>query len=257
MFVETHCHLSFPEFDQDRNEVIARLTEGNVSVLIDPGINVETSRKSIELAGNVDFIYANVGLHPHETEHPVNKNVYDELASLALSPKVVAIGEIGLDYHYPGYNRSAQHEAFREMLRLAKFLDMPVVIHCRDAWEDMLHILSEENHSAMRGVMHCFSGDTVIADACIRKGFKLSIPGTVTYKRSLLPDVIRSVSLDDLLTETDAPYLAPVPYRGKRNEPAYVRIVTECIARIREISVEESAQGIARNTIELFRLPPA
>ncbi|MEI7748410.1 MAG: TatD family hydrolase [Chlorobiaceae bacterium] len=255
MFVDTHCHLSFPEFDHDRQEVIARLTEGNVSVLIDPGINVETSRKSIELAGSVDFIYANVGLHPHEADHPVNKNVYDELATLARSPKVVAIGEIGLDYHYPEYNRSLQHDAFREMLQLAKSLDMPVVIHCRDAWEDMLHILSEESHSAMRGVMHCFSGDTVIADACIRKGFKLSIPGTITYKRSLLPDVVRTVSLDDLLTETDAPYLAPVPYRGKRNEPAYVRIVTESIARIREISLQEAAQGIARNTFEMFRLP--
>jgi len=226
-----------------------------LSMLIDPGIDVETSRKSIELANDFDFIYANVGLHPHEAEHPVNKSVYDDLASLALSPKVVAIGEIGLDYHYPEYNRSAQHDAFREMLRLAKSLDLPVVIHCRDAWKDMLHILSEESHSAMHGVMHCFSGDTDIADACIRKGFKLSIPGTVTYKRSLLPDVIRSVSLDDLLTETDAPYLAPVPYRGKRNEPAYVRIVTESIARIREISLQEAAQGIARNTIELFRLP--
>jgi len=257
MFVDTHCHLSFPEFDHDRHEVIARLTEGNVSVLIDPGINVETSRKSIELASNVDFIYANVGLHPHEVDHPVNKSVYDELAALALSPKVVAIGEIGLDYHYPEYNRSLQHDAFREMLRLAKSLDMPVVIHCRDAWEDMLHILSEESHSAMRGVMHCFSGDTVIADACIRKGFKLSIPGTITYKRSLLPDVVRTVSLDDLLTETDAPYLAPVPYRGKRNEPAYVRIVTESIARIREISLQEAAQAIARNTFEMFRLPTA
>ena len=257
MFVDTHCHLSFPEFDHDRQEVIARLTEGNVSVLIDPGINVETSRKSIELAGSVDFIYANVGLHPHEADHPVNKNVYDELATLARSPKVVAIGEIGLDYHYPEYNRSLQHDAFREMLQLAKSLDMPVVIHCRDAWEDMLHILSEESHSAMRGVMHCFSGDTVIADACIRKGFKLSIPGTITYKRSLLPDVVRTVSLDDLLTETDAPYLAPVPYRGKRNEPAYVRIVTESIARIREISLQEAAQGIARNTFEMFRLPTA
>ena len=255
MFVDTHCHLSFPEFDQDRNEVIARMTEGMLSMLIDPGIDVETSRKSIELANDFDFIYANVGLHPHEADQPVNKNVYDDLASLALSPKVVAIGEIGLDYHYPEYNRSAQHDAFREMLRLAKSLDLPVVIHCRDAWKDMLHILSEESHSAMHGVMHCFSGDTDIADACIRKGFKLSIPGTVTYKRSLLPDVIRSVSLDDLLTETDAPYLAPVPYRGKRNEPAYVRIVTESIARIREISLQEAAQGIARNTIELFRLP--
>ncbi|TLU85986.1 MAG: TatD family deoxyribonuclease [Chlorobium sp.] len=255
MFVDTHCHLSFPEFDQDRHEVIERLKEAQVSVLIDPGVDVATSRKSIELASQVDFIYANVGLHPHEATQPVDECVFAELARLADSPKVVAIGEIGLDYHYPDYNRSAQHHAFREMLRLAQSLDMPVVIHCRDAWEDMLHILAEESHSGMRGVMHCFSGDVEIANACIRMGFKLSIPGTVTYKRSLLPDVIRSVALDDLLTETDAPYLAPVPWRGKRNEPAWVRLVTESIAHIREISLEEAAEAIARNTTELFRLP--
>ncbi len=255
MFVDIHCHLSFPEFDQDRKEVIKRLTEEGVGLLIDPGVDIATSRKSIELARNVDFIYANVGLHPHEAAIPVEEKIFEELLSLARSPKVVAIGEIGLDYHYPGYNRSAQQDAFREMLKLARLLDMPVVIHCRDAWEDMLQILSEESHSAMRGVMHCFSGDTIIAEACIRLGFKLSIPGTVTYKRSLLPEVIRSVSLDDLLTETDAPYLAPVPWRGKRNEPGYVRIVTESIAGIREISLERAAEGIARNTIELFRLP--
>jgi TatD DNase family protein len=255
MFVDIHCHLSFPEFDQDRKEVIKRLTEEGVGLLIDPGVDVATSRKSIELARDVDFIYANVGLHPHEAAIPVEESVFEELLSLAHSPKVVAIGEIGLDYHYPDYNRSAQQGAFREMLKLARLLDMPVVIHCRDAWEDLLQILSEESHSAMRGVMHCFSGDTIIAEACIRLGFKLSIPGTVTYKRSLLPEVIRSVSLDDLLTETDAPYLAPVPWRGKRNEPGYVRIVTETIAGIREISLERAAEGIARNTFELFRLP--
>ena len=255
MFVDIHCHLSFPEFDQDRKEVIKRLTDEGVGLLIDPGVDVATSKKSIELAGNFDFIYANVGLHPHEATHPVEESVFEELLTLAHSPKVVAIGEIGLDYHYPDYNRSAQQGAFREMLKLARLLDMPVVIHCRDAWEDMLQILSEESHSAMRGVMHCFSGDTIIAEACIRLGFKLSIPGTVTYKRSLLPEVIRSVSLDDLLTETDAPYLAPVPWRGKRNEPGYVRIVTETIAGIREISLERAAEGIARNTVELFRLP--
>ena len=255
MFVDTHCHLSFPEFDPDRHEVIQRLAEEKVSIVIDPGVNVATSRASLELARNHDFIYANVGLHPHEATGAIEDNIYSDLATLARDPKVVAIGEIGLDYHYPDYNRTAQHDAFREMLRLAKSLDMPIVIHCRDAWDDMLHILSEENHSAMRGVMHCFSGDKAIADQCILKGFKLSVPGTITYKRSLLPDIVRSVSLGDLLTETDAPYLAPVPWRGKRNEPAHVVIVTESIARIKDILVKDAAEAIARNTAELFRLP--
>jgi TatD DNase family protein len=254
MFIDIHCHLSFPEFDKDRNEVIKRLTEEGVGLLIDPGVDIASSKKSIELARDFDFIYANVGLHPHEAANPVEESVFEELFSLAQSPKVVAIGEIGLDYHYPEHNRPAQQKAFREMLKMARSLDMPVVIHCRDAWEDMLRILSEESHSAMRGVMHCFSGDILIAKECLRKGLKLSIPGTVTYKRSLLPDVIREVSLDDLLTETDAPYLAPVPYRGKRNEPAWVSAVTTAIARIKEISLKEAAEGIAKNSIELFRL---
>ncbi len=257
MFVDIHCHLSFPEFDQDRLEVIERLKNNMISLLVDPGTDVASSRKSIELAQRFDFIYANVGLHPHEATNPVSESVFEELAHLARQPKVVAIGEIGLDYHYPDYNPSAQQAACREMLRLARSLDLPVVIHCRDAWQDMLLILSEENHSALRGVMHCFSGDMEIAETCIRKGFKLSVPGTVTYKRSLLPEVVRAVSLDDLLTETDAPYLAPVPHRGKRNEPAYVRTVTEAIARIREIPLEAAATAIAKNAVDLFRLPLA
>jgi TatD DNase family protein len=256
MLVDTHCHLSFPEFDIDRPEVIGRLTEEQVKLVIDPGINVQTSRRSIELASQFDCIYANVGLHPHEANQPVEESVFEELASLARSPKVVAIGEIGLDYHYPDYDCKAQQDAFRQMLKMAQSLDMPVVIHCRDAWMDMLRILSEERHSSMRGMMHCFSGDLTIAQECIRMGFKLSIPGTVSYKRSLLPEVIKNVSLGDLLTETDAPYLAPVPFRGKRNEPSYVRFVTAAIAEIRGIPPQETMKRIARNSCELFRLPP-
>ena len=255
MFVDAHCHLSFPEFDQDRTEVIERLKSAGLGLLIDPGTDVQSSKKSIELAATFDFIYANVGLHPHEATHRIEESVFDELAELARSPKVVAIGEIGLDYHYPDFNPLAQQEAFRRMLAMARTLDLPVVIHCRDAWEDLIRILDEEEHSGMRGMMHCFSGDSSIAEQCIKKGFKLSIPGTITYKRSLLPEVISRVSLDDLLTETDAPYLAPVPNRGKRNEPAWVRIVTESIARIKNIPLQEAERGIARNSIELFNLP--
>ncbi|MEI8032615.1 MAG: TatD family hydrolase [Chlorobiaceae bacterium] len=255
MFVDAHAHLSFPDFDLDRKEVIFRLRDEGVGILIDPGIDLPTSRKSIELAREFDFIYANVGLHPHEASGPIDVAVYQELEDLAHSAKVVAIGEIGLDYHYPDADRPAQEEAFRTMLHMATSLDLPVVIHCRDAWEDMLRILKEERHSAMRGMMHCFSGDTAIARECILMGFKLSIPGTVTYKNSTLPEVIRNVSLDDLITETDAPYLSPVPFRGKRNEPAHVRFVTEAIAAIREIGLVEASERIARSSAELFRLP--
>jgi TatD DNase family protein len=255
MFADSHCHLSFPEFEADRKEVIGRLLDQHVSLVIDPGTDVSTSRRSIELAREFDFIFANVGLHPHETNLPIEESVYEDLARLAVEPKVVAIGEIGLDYHYPGSGRDMQRTAFRRMLRLARHLDLPVVIHCRDAWDDMLAILSEESHSGLRGSMHCFSGGIEEAKKCISLGLKLSIPGTITYKKSLLPDVIRSVSLSDLLTETDAPYLSPVPFRGKRNEPAYVRFVTEAIALALAVPVEKAAEVIHRNTVELFRLP--
>ncbi|NTW55816.1 MAG: TatD family hydrolase [Chlorobiaceae bacterium] len=254
MFADTHCHLSFPEFDGDRAEVIGRLLEEQVSVLIDPGTDVETSRRSIELSRDYDFIFANVGLHPHETNQPVGDAVYGELEQLAREPKVVAIGEIGLDYHYPGSSPHMQQEAFRRMLSIARSLDLPVVIHCRDAWPDMLAILAEQNHSGFRGSMHCFSGGIEEARQCIRLGLKLSIPGTVTYKKSPLPQILKSVSLADLLTETDAPYLAPVPFRGKRNEPAYVRFVTMAVAEALAIPVEKAAEEILRNTVELFRL---
>ncbi|ABL64761.1 TatD family hydrolase [Chlorobium phaeobacteroides] len=254
MFIDAHCHLSFPEFDQDRSEVIERLNAGGISLLIDPGTNSDTSRKAIELASSHTFIYANVGLHPHEVTDTVNDSLINDLALLARSPKVVGIGEIGLDYHYPGYNRTAQMDAFRRMLNLAKMLDLPAVIHCRDAWDDMLRILDDEKHSSLRGVMHCFSGDTALAGECLRRGFKLSIPGTVTYKRSLLPEVIDSVSLHDLLTETDAPYLAPIPHRGKRNEPAFVQLVTQTIASIKNIPLDDAADAIESTARQLFQL---
>jgi len=254
MFADSHCHLSFPAFDEDRGAVIERMQEAGVTLLIDPGVNVETSRKSIDLARTHSFIYANVGLHPHDADSEVEASTFDELQQLARNPEVVAIGEIGLDYHYPENSPRNQQEAFRTMLRMARNLNLPVVIHSRDAWQDTLRILDEEHHSALRGIMHCFSGDLHTAQECIKKGFRLSIPGTLTYKRSTLPEVIRAVPLESLLTETDSPYLAPVPFRGKRNEPAYAAIVARTIAEIREISVKTAAEAIMKNTISAFGL---
>ncbi|HHE07966.1 MAG TPA: TatD family deoxyribonuclease, partial [Chlorobaculum parvum] len=164
---DIHCHLSFPEFDADREQVIERLREAGVGLLIDPGTCAESSRRSIGLAGRYDFIYANVGLHPSEVTAPPTPEMYEELETLARSEKVVGIGEIGLDYHWPDYHPEAQQEAFREMLRMAARLDLPVVIHCRDAWSDTLRILSEEHTPALRGAMHCFSGDLEMARRCI------------------------------------------------------------------------------------------
>ncbi|TCD47651.1 TatD family hydrolase [Chlorobium sp. N1] len=254
MFADAHCHLSFPEFNSDREAVIARMREAGVALLVDPGTDLESSRRSVELAARHSFIKANVGLHPNEAETPVPDDVYLGLEELARRPETVAVGEIGLDYHYPGHSPEHQQEAFRTMLRMARRLDLPVVIHSRDAWRDTLRILDEEKHSGLRGVMHCFSGDTETALECVGRGFHLSIPGTITFKRSQLPEVVRRVPLERLLTETDAPYLAPVPFRGKRNEPAYVKIVAEAVADAREISVEKAAEAIFQNTLSAFSI---
>ncbi|ACF12046.1 hydrolase, TatD family [Chlorobaculum parvum NCIB 8327] len=251
---DIHCHLSFPEFDEDREQVIERLREAGVGLLIDPGTCAESSRRSIELADRYDFIYANVGLHPHEVTAQLSPDRYDELETLARSEKVVGIGEIGLDYHWPDHHPEAQQEAFREMLRMATRLDLPVVIHCRDAWPDMLRILGEERSSALRGAMHCFSGDIEMAQHCIELGLKLSIPGIVTYKKSTLPEVVQAVGLDDLLSETDAPYLAPVPKRGKRNEPAFVKHTVNKIADLRPEPFEEVTGALFSNAKELFAI---
>jgi TatD DNase family protein len=254
-FTDIHCHLSFPEFDLDRVRLIDDLRAAGVQYVIDPGTGIETNRRSIELASRYDFIYSNVGLHPHEVKTPVSPELLDELATQAHSAKVVGVGEIGLDYHWPDHEPAHQQAAFREMLRMAKRLDLPVVIHCRDAWPDMLRILSEERSSALRGAMHCFSGDLDMARRCIALGLKISIPGTITYKKSPLPEVVASVGLDDLLSETDAPYLAPVPKRGKRNEPAFVVHTVRKIADHRPEPFEEVTAALVRNAATLFGLP--
>ncbi|NTW51144.1 MAG: TatD family hydrolase [Chlorobiaceae bacterium] len=255
MYADIHSHLSFPEFDADRDETIVRLRETGVGIVIDPGTDAASSRRSIELAGSYEFIYANVGLHPNEVRTPFSHELFDELATLARSAKVVGIGEIGLDYHWPEHDHSFQPDAFREMLRMARSLDLPVVIHCRDAWPNMLRILSEERSSSLRGAMHCFSGDLEIARQCIGYGLKISIPGTVTYKKSLLPQVVSALDLEDLLSETDAPYLSPVPMRGKRNEPAYVAHTVRAMADLRREPFDEVARRLVDNARKLFRLP--
>jgi TatD DNase family protein len=251
---DIHCHLSFPEFDTDRDQVITRLRENNIRYVIDPGTGIESSRRSIALATRYDFIYANVGLHPHEANLPLPPETFNELIRLAASEKVVGIGEIGLDYHWPDHNPLLQQSSFREMLRMAVSLDLPVVIHCRDAWPDMLRILSEESSSGLRGAMHCFSGDPELARRCIALGLKISIPGTVTWKKSPLSDVVSSVSLDDLLSESDAPYLSPAPMRGKRNEPSFVVHTVGKIAEMRPEPIELVTDALLRNAVQLFNL---
>lgn len=255
MFTDAHAHLSFPQFDEDRDAVIERLRNSQVSILINPGTDVQTSEDAIAIAQTLPFVYANVGLHPGDVNR-FDLNDLEKLESLSYREKVVAIGEIGLDYHYPDHDKSVQETCFREMLRIAKRRDLPVVIHTRDAWEDTFRILEEEKSSNLRGMMHCFSGGIDEAKRSLKLGFKISIPGVVTFKKSTLPVVVAALSLEDLLTETDCPWLAPTPHRGKRNEPAFVVEVAKKIAAVKGVEVESVAKCVYHSLTSLMNIKP-
>jgi len=252
MLIDTHAHLEMREFDDDREDVIKRAQEAGVEYIVTIGTTVESSRDAVLLADKYDFIYAAIGIHPHEVKdilHPA----YELLRHLAKHKKVVAYGEIGLDYYYEHSPRTDQKRKFRDMLREARELDLPVIIHDRDAHEDALQILAEEWSPDLGGVMHCFSGDLEMAKKMIEMGFSLSIAGPVTFpKATALREVVRQIPIEHLLIETDAPYLSPQPMRGKRNEPAYVRHTAEAIAQIKGLSFDDVARITSYNAMQLF-----
>jgi len=252
MLIDTHAHLEMREFNDDREDVIKRAREAGVEYIITIGTTVESSRDAVLLADKYDFIYAAIGIHPHEVKdilHPA----YDIIRHFAQHKKVVAYGEIGLDYHYEHSPRSDQKRKFRDMLREARELDLPVIIHDREAHEDTLQILSEEWSPDLGGVMHCFSGDLEMAKKLIDMGFSLSVAGPVTFpKAEALREVVRQIPIEHMLIETDSPYLAPQPVRGKRNEPAFVRHTAEAIAKIKGLSYEDVTRITGFNAMQLF-----
>lgn len=259
MLIDTHTHLDDARYDGDREAVIARAREAGVDALITIGCDLATSRAAVELADRHQFIYASIGVHPHEVGH-IGDDWYDALRRLARHPKVVAYGEIGLDYHYNYSPPKLQRERFREQILLARELRLPLVIHTREAQEDTIAILKDEQAADVGGVFHCFTGDARLAKDGLDLGFYLSFSGVVTFQNAaMLREIVKTVPTDRMLIETDCPYLAPAPHRGKRNEPAYVRLVAETIARARSaaapVSVEEIGRLTSANARRLFRLP--
>ena len=252
MLIDTHAHLEMREFNDDRDEVIKRAREAGVEYIVTIGTTLESSRDAVMLADKYDFIYAAIGIHPHEVKdilHPT----YDILRHFAQHKKVVAYGEIGLDYHYEHSPRTDQKRKFRDMLREARRLELPVIVHDRDAHEDTLQILSEEWSPELGGVLHCFSGDLAMAKRVIEMGFSLSVAGPVTFpKAEALREVVRQIPIEHLLIETDSPYLAPQPMRGKRNEPAFVRHTAEAVAKIKGLSFDDVARITSFNAMQLF-----
>ncbi len=250
--IDSHAHVDFPQFHEDRNAVIERAREAGLVTVVNIGTNVSTSRASVRLAERYDLIHATVGIHPHDAE-TASPEALDQLRALAQQPKVVAIGEIGLDYYRDYSPRSAQRRALRDQLTLASEVDLPVVIHSRDAHDDVLRILDDWEGT---GVMHTYAAGLERLDQVIAMGFFIGISGPVTYaKADQLRSVVRAAPLDRLLVETDCPYLTPEPHRGERNEPAYVTFVAEAVAQARGDSIEQIADATTENARRLFGLP--
>ncbi|MDD2689433.1 MAG: TatD family hydrolase [Candidatus Omnitrophica bacterium] len=252
MFIDTHCHLDFPQFNQDRSQVIERARAEGIEYVINIGSSVKGSIDSLGLSKEYDFIYASVGIHPHEADNFDEKSE-NSIRQLAKKEKVVAIGEIGLDY-FKNYSKlENQKPLFISMLKLAKELDKPVVIHSRQAQNDTLKIIKES--MPLKGVVHCFSGDVDFLKAFLDLGFFVSFTCNITYKNANnLRAIVKETPLEKLLLETDAPYLAPEGLRGARNEPAFIKLLAEEVAKIKEVSMEEVARATTANAKLFFNL---
>jgi TatD DNase family protein len=260
VLIDTHAHLDFRQFDDDRNAVLDRAWQAGLIAIITIGIDLKTSRAAVALAEAHERVFATVGFHPHDAK-TADDAALVELRDLARHSRVVAIGEMGLDFYRDRSPRDVQRRVFRRQLQIAAELGKPVVVHDREAHADTLEILrqwiaeSQTTFSEYRGVLHCFSGNLALAQAVIELGFFIGVDGPITYRNARkLPDIVKALPLDRLLVETDAPFLTPHPHRGQRNEPAYVRLVAEKIADTKNLPLEEVAQATTANAKALFQL---
>lgn len=259
--VDTHCHLNFDTYDEDRDEVVHRASENNVTRIIIPAVDVATANQALELSQHYSGVFAAVGVHPNSTSE-FTHTLLKQIEELSYKPKVVAIGEIGLDYHWDKSPKMKQHESFEMQLELAAQRELPVIIHNRDADEDVLDILEQwvkdlpASLQSRPGVLHSFSAPKEIADRALSIGFYLGFTGPITFKKAEdLRRVARNIPLDRLLVETDAPFLTPHPHRGKRNSPAYVPFIADKLAALHNMTFEEMSKITTENAVRLFNLP--
>jgi TatD DNase family protein len=251
MLVDSHCHLNFPEFKEDLDAVIKRAEEAGVKTFLTINTSLDESEQIQEIADRYPNVYCTVGAHPHDAADHVYKDVYDDLIRLAQHSKVVGIGETGLDYYYNNSPRLEQIESFKTHIKASIELGLPLIIHTRDADEDTLPCLRE--FPKAKGVFHCFSGGMELAKTALDLGFYISFSGIITFKKAdELREVAKFAPMDRVLVETDSPFLAPIPHRGERNEPAYTRITAMKLAEIKEISLEEVSKLTTRNFFQLF-----
>jgi len=258
MYTDSHAHIEGTEFDADREAVIQRALDAGVEIIVcvgDGEVAADSHAAAFRIAEEYPFIYTTVGVHPHEARL-LDDRLYAKLQDLSQHPKVIAWGEIGLDYHYDNSPREAQREAFKRQLRMARERQLPISIHTREAEADTLAILDEEwKDSGLGGVIHCFTGTRAFAEAAVDLGFLISFSGVVTFKKAEdLRETARRLPIEKLLIETDSPFLAPAPYRGRRNEPAYVVETAVAISELRGTSPEEIGRATSENFTRLFKL---
>lgn len=253
MFIDTHAHLHVREFDDEREKVIQRAIQNQVSSIITIGTDLTSSKQAIQLAEQFAIVYAAVGLHPNDLER-VPGSYQDELIKLAGHKKVIAIGEIGLDYYRQYSTKEKQQQYLREQIQVARELKIPVILHNREAHQDLFTILTEERAQEVGGVLHSFSGEQDFLESVLNLNFYVSFTGAITFKNTSYFKLIDQVPPEQLLLETDSPYLAPAPFRGKRNEPAHIRYIAEMISKIKHVSLETLAQITTANAKSLFRI---
>lgn len=252
--IDTHAHLDFDDLRNNIDDVLAKCEENGVRKVIVPGVTLEDQRRVLDLVEQYDNLFASVGIHPSEAKS-WNDTSYAELKAFASHPKVVAIGEIGLDYYWDKSFVEEQKHVFQEQVRLAKELGKPVIVHDREAHGDVLAILKETDAASVGGVMHCFSGSLEFALECTKLGLYIALGGPVTFKNAHKPkEVATGVPLEKLVLETDSPFLTPHPFRGQQNDPSKVRLVAEEIARLRNISLKELADATSSNASRLFKI---
>lgn len=254
MIFDTHAHYDDAAFDDDREELLGSLRDNNIGYVVNVGATMKGVKESVALSSRYSFIYAAVGIHPDEVGC-MNDETMEYLRSMCMLEKTVAVGEIGLDYHWNREPREVQKEWFIEQLHLAKEMDLPVNVHSRDASQDTMEVIRKEHTGSTGGVIHCFSGSLEMAREYVRMGYYLGIGGVVTFKNSkVLKEIVKNIPLEHLVTETDCPYLAPDPFRGSRNNSLNLTYVIEEIARIKEVTAERVEDILFENAKMLYRL---
>ncbi len=254
MIIDSHAHYDDEKFDNDREEILKRIQNHGVVRVVNPASNADSARKCLKMAKEYDFLYTAVGIHPHDAKY-ITENTLDSFRDMAGSSKVIAVGEVGLDYYYDFSPREIQRSCFIAHIRLARELKLPMIIHDRDAHKDILDIIREEKASDVGGVFHCFTGSVEMAKEVLDLGFYIALGGAVTFKNAKKPvEVAKYVPMDRLLVETDSPYMAPVPYRGQRNDSTTLSEIVQKIAQVRETDLTQIMKATTVNADRLFGL---